>query len=57
MPSSWHSSTAGPASLLALWSSPSWASWPQSRVCISPRWQNQVSCLTLANLQSRTTLL
>lgn len=57
-PSSWHSSTVGPASLLGLWSSPSWALWPQSRVCTSPRWQNQVSCQTSAHLQTcRTTLM
>lgn len=42
MPSSSRSSTAGPASLLASWSSPSWASWPQSRACTSPRWPSQV---------------
>ena len=37
MPSSLRSSTAGPASSLASWSSPSWASWLQSRACTSPR--------------------
>ena len=37
MPSYSPSSTAGPASLQALWCSPSWASWPHNRVCTSPR--------------------
>lgn len=37
------SSTAAPASWLALPSSPSWASWHRSRVCPSPRWPSQVS--------------
>ena len=37
------SSTAAPASWLALPSSPSWASWRRSRACPSPRWPSRVS--------------